>query len=190
MFFLRIPSADRLNELWTQARNASFSYDEVGATSADASPAGYHDDRHSVSLGAGSDCFGRAVAALKGWQVHTRSGIRIFPEGQDLAPDVTVLSVVRAGPLATVAPCRVIYVVDEADRFGFAYGTLPGHPEKGEESFIVEKSADGAVRFILRAFSRPNDLLTRLGGPIARQVQQRATTAYLEAMKELAAGAA
>ena len=35
------------------------------------------------------------------------------------------------GPLTAVAVCRIVAVVDEPDRYGFAYGTLPGHTERG-----------------------------------------------------------
>jgi uncharacterized protein (UPF0548 family) len=43
--------------------------------------------------------------------------------------------------------CRVVDVVDEPDRFGFAYGTLPVHPDQGEESFTVALLPDGGVVF-------------------------------------------
>jgi uncharacterized protein (UPF0548 family) len=58
--------------------------------------------------------------------------------------------------------CRVVYLVDEATRFGFGYGTLPGHPEQGEETFIVETGAEGGFRFKVRAFSRPSERPARL----------------------------
>ena len=44
------------------------------------------------------------------------------------------------------ATCRIVAVVNEPDRFGFAYGTLGTHPQRGEESFIVTRSGD-ASRF-------------------------------------------
>ena len=69
-------------------------------------------------------------------------------------------------------------------RFGFAYGTLPSHPEEGEEHFVVTRDGDGAVRFDVVAFSRPHDLLTKLGGPIPRRLQARATEHYLEGMRD------
>ena len=104
----------------------------------------------------------------------------------------TRASSLSSGPelLTTVAPCRVVYIVDEPDRFGFAYGTLPGHPEQGEEAFVVAKADDGAVRFTITAFSRPKEALARLGGPVTRFVQKRATKAYLDAMAQLAHGEA
>ena len=39
------------------------------------------------------------------------------------------------------------FLVEEANRFGFAYGTLSVHPEQGEESFVVSRDADGSVQF-------------------------------------------
>jgi uncharacterized protein (UPF0548 family) len=40
------------------------------------------------------------------------------------------------------APCRVIYTITEPRRKGFAYGTLPGHPESGEEAFTISQCDD------------------------------------------------
>src|SRR5260370_38795913 len=69
--------------------------------------------------------------------------------------------------------CRIVYVVDEEGpvrRFGFAYGTLPEHAESGEERFTVEgHEADDAVWYDILAFSRPQQLLARLGYPFARR---------------------
>lgn len=174
--------------MWVDAENSPFSYGEVGATSGSDLPAGYRHDRRIAHLGTGPDPFDGAVAALRAWGMHAQAGMRIFPEGPGLAPELTVLVVVRFGPLTTVAPCRVVYVVEEADRFGFAYGTLPGHPERGEEAFVVERDDQGAVRLTVSAFSRPTAALARLGGPVSRRFQERATTAYLDAMGQLTGG--
>ena len=84
--------------------------------------------------------------------------------------------------LGVSAPVRVVYVVDEGRRRGFAYGTLPGHPESGEEAFVVEHLEDDTVRFAITAFSRPATLLAKLGGPVSRLVQSRVTNRYLRAV--------
>jgi len=76
------------------------------------------------------------------------------------------------------APARVVYVIDEPRRKGFAYGTLPGHPESGEEAFIVELDDDGSVWLRLRAFSRPASLFWWLGYPVLRIVQEFYTRRY------------
>ena len=83
-------------------------------------------------------------------------------------------------------PCRVIYVADEPTVRGFGYGTLPGHPETGEEAFFVVLKDDGEVRFQLRAFSRPASFFVRLGGPISTLVQRFASDRYVQAMQKVA----
>lgn len=89
----------------------------------------------------------------------------------------------RLGPprLGVRIPCRVVQVVDEPHRGGFAYGTLPGHPETGEERFEVRRGPDGVVAFTVTAFSRPASALARAGGPLSRWVQGRMTERYLRA---------
>ena len=38
-------------------------------------------------------------------------------------------------------------------RFGFAYGTLPGHGGSGEERFLIERDRDDGVWYDILAFS-------------------------------------
>jgi uncharacterized protein (UPF0548 family) len=85
------------------------------------------------------------------------------------------------GPAQIIAPCRIVYVIDEPDRFGFGYGTLPGHPECGEESFVVERDGDITV-FRIMSFSRPAGTVARLGAPVARRIQLRFIDRYLDAL--------
>ena len=68
---------------------------------------------------------------------------------------------------------RIVYVIDESQRFGFAYGTLPGHVEMGEERFLIERTEDDSVWYDILAFSRPRHLLTKLGYPMIRRLQKR-----------------
>jgi len=98
------------------------------------------------------------------------------------------LSVLIIGkPLAINAPCRVVYTVDEPGRRGFAYGTLPGHPEAGEESCILEVHDDSRITFTVSAFSRPDSPLARAAGPVGRYLQHWMTSRYLNAMDSLVA---
>ena len=83
-----------------------------------------------------------------------------------------VLLRLGVGPLGLTAPCRVVRVVDEPERRGFAYGTLAGHPESGEELFVLERHRDGALELAVTAFSRPASLASRVGGPVARRAQR------------------
>ncbi len=85
------------------------------------------------------------------------------------------------GPISAVAVCRIVAVVDEPDRYGFAYGTLPGHPERGEEAFVVERRDSGPV-FTIVVFWKPAEVIARLGGPVTRHLQKKATTGYLRGL--------
>jgi uncharacterized protein (UPF0548 family) len=53
------------------------------------------------------------------------------------------------------------------------YGTLADHAERGEERFWVSHNEDDSVWYSIRAFSRPNQIVSRLGYPLVRRVQKR-----------------
>ena len=94
----------------------------------------------------------------------------------------TVLLVLPLGPTELRIACRLVDVTDTPTSFGFVYGTLPVHPECGEERFMVEHEVDGTVRFTIDVFWKPNHPLAILGAPIARRMQQRFTKGYLDAL--------
>ena len=100
-----------------------------------------------------------------------------------------MIVIARVGPVHALAPCRIVYTIDEPNRFGFAYGTLPGHPECGEEAFTVDRDEHDRATFSIVAFSRPADLPAKLGRPVARSIQVRVTHAYLDALRRFAATA-
>jgi uncharacterized protein (UPF0548 family) len=95
----------------------------------------------------------------------------------------TVIVTIGGRFVSIAAPCRITRVIDEGDRYGFVYATLPGHPERGEESFIVSMAEEGTVRFHIAAISAPADWLTRAAGPLGRAVQSVTTSAYLRSMR-------
>jgi uncharacterized protein (UPF0548 family) len=181
MFLLGVSSPTKLQTILTTALGQEPSYPEVGATSGEVFPAGYRHDRHEVLVGSHTD-FERAVEGLSHWAAHEGAGIRIFPNDQSVTVGATIVAVVSIGFATMVAPCRVVSVVSEPDKFGFAYGTLPGHPERGEEAFTVERRGEGTF-FSVRAFSKPADVLVRLSGPFGRVAQQIATRRYIAAMR-------
>jgi uncharacterized protein (UPF0548 family) len=188
VFRLRRPDAEHLSHFLARQRTAPLTYDEEGATLGDDLPTGYHHDRSSIELGTGDAVWARATTGIDRWEAPAAAGITIVPADAPIAVGTTVAILTRLGPLHVLAACRIVAVVDEADRYGFAYGTLPAHPEEGEELFVVTRDADGVVRFEITAFSRPHDLLTRLGGPVARRVQRRAMQQYLEGMRAFVSG--
>ncbi len=180
MIRLTLPSSQNFEGILALARQAQPTYVAIGATAGAKLPTGYLHDRQERRLG-GPEHFGRAKEGLRTWQAHIGSGAQIYPSKAVVVEGASVLVHVRVGPLWIVAPCRVVYVIDEPDRFGLAYGTLPGHPESGEEAFIVERGKDSTI-FRIVAFSQAAEPLARLGGPITRSVQRRATRQYLAAL--------
>ncbi|MET9019687.1 DUF1990 domain-containing protein [Actinopolymorpha sp. NPDC004070] len=164
---------------------APFTYPEVGATAGE-SPPGYGLVTRSVRVGQGQGSFDSCTNALLGWEVHRRAGLGVYADQPRATPGAVVVVVVGVGRWGVVAPCRVVHLLDEPDRRGFAYGTLPGHPEQGEESFVVARETDGTVTFTVTAFSRPGNLLTRVGGPFARRTQDLFVGRYLRAAAALA----
>lgn len=172
-----------MNRLIAALQAAQPTYSDVGATLVGRRPEGFHHNRYETDLGNGHETFQRAVEGLKAWEAHHLPGVRVFPEGQDIHTGATVAVTLGTPLLALVAPCRIVNVIDEATRWGFAYGTLPGHPEQGEEAFIVSKSSDETVRFEIVAFSQPANSLVRLSGPVGRSVQKVGTKGYLHALQ-------
>ena len=187
MLLRREPSATEAHRLLSHARSDELTYGEVGATETEYLPIGYRHDRHRRRIGAAAS-FDRAAAGLRSWQVHKGIGARVIPDEPITQVGASHLVVMRLGPVRVVAPVRIVHIIDETDRQGFAYGTLPGHPEKGEESFTVSRTSEGGTVFEITAFSRPSELLVRLGSPVARAVQNRTTERYLQALATWATG--
>lgn len=140
-----------------------LSDDHPGATAPAESPwttgpSGFRRHERSVRLGQGAAAFETASAALLEWGVKTRSGFRVEPDqGADLRvrEGSSYHLVARVGPVEVREPVRVVAVVEGPTRRGFAYGTLVGHPVRGEEAFVVTLTPDGEVRLVLRSLTRP-----------------------------------
>ena len=155
-----------------------FTYPEVGAT-AGPPPAGYRYLNASAVIGHGRTRFEEAAAEVMRWGMLRGAGLRVDATTEVAAVGSEV--VVGIGPVR--APCRVVYVVDEPDRRGFAYGTLPGHAETGEELFAVRYDpADDTVYAEVTAFSRHGTWWSRLAGPFTALVQRIVSKRYLKAV--------
>jgi uncharacterized protein (UPF0548 family) len=179
-----------MSEVLNWAAAASPTYSGPEMTLADgALPPGYHHDHYEVSLGTGGAVYERAVEGLHTWRAHELPGISVYPPDAPVEEGGTVI-VCMGKVIAIAAPCRIVKVLNESDRWGFAYGTLPGHPEEGEESFTISAAEDSSVTFGITAFSRPSDRLVRLSGPIGRAIQKKATEGYLRAMRRFVVGSA
>lgn len=155
-----------------------LTYPEVGAT-ATTLPTGYHHVQKSAVIGRGRQRFEDAAAAGMRWGMLRGAGITVRATTEVAAVGSEVI--VHLGPVQ--APCRVVYVVDEPDRRGFAYGTLPGHAESGEELFLVRYDPSTEDVFAdVTAFSRHATWWSRLASPFTSLVQNVVTTRYLRAL--------
>ncbi len=176
MLFVRKPYREVIDRFLIQQSALDFSYKEVGAT-ARTPPAGFIVDHTRTKLGEGETVFRSAVGALKNWKQFALGWVEAWPPNTPIRPGETVAVLGRGANLWWLNSCRIIYVVDESgpiNRFGFAYGTLPGHIARGEERFLIEwNQADNSVWYDILAFSQPNQLLIRLGYPAVRRAQKR-----------------
>lgn len=135
-----------------------------------------------MRVGTGFRAFTAAADAVCAWRLH--AGMHVRPQADRPRAEPGARVTVHLGPrrpgwLCIAAPCEVVWTVDEPRRRGWAYGTLPGHPERGEESFIVEwdgpDSPDGAdgggVWLTVRAFSVGGRWYSRAAGPLVPLLQ-------------------
>jgi uncharacterized protein (UPF0548 family) len=121
----------------------------------------------------------RAREALRSWASHRGIGGRVVPDGPP-EEGATVAVVIGVGPVEVLVVDRVVQVVDEPDRFGFAYGTLPGHPETGEELFLATSAGPDHVRLTVKAHARAVGVAA-VGSPVTRWIQRRAAHGYVDA---------
>lgn len=161
-----------------------FTDPAVGAT-AQGPPAGYDVDRTRVRIGEGEPAFSAARAALLRWVQFNLGWTQAWPPDAPIREGQTVAVVARTFGVWWLNAARIVYVLETPFAFGFAYGTVSGHAESGEERFLIEwDREEGGVNYDILAFSRPNVLLARLGYPLARRYQQRFREQSTAAMQQ------
>ena len=169
---------ERLQRVLVRARGAEPTYGPVGRMLA---PDVAADVDLSRQLGAGRAVFDRAVAHLRRLGPQ-RDVFTVWPPDATATLGATAVVVLAVGPVALTAVDRIVAVVDEPDRWGFAYGTLPGHPEVGEEAFVVTLAADGTVTARVTARAHLALPLGRLVQRVLAPIQRRAARAYLASL--------
>ena len=185
MFLWRKPERETLERLLAAHRGDPFSYPAVGGTQGLA-PTGYRVDHNRILIGLGLDQFKAAKAAIDAWMMFDLDWIELFPARPSVRVGTIVAVVVRHLGFWSVNISRIVYLVNEESKYGFAYGTLARHSEEGEEKFLVEHDkATDEVWYELYAFSKPKHPLARIGYPISRYLQKRFARESLSAMKRL-----
>ena len=192
MLLLRRPSPEFVRSHLAAQAALPHSYPEQGATrdaveGRPAVPARYAVDHNRVRLGHGRATFERARAALARWEMFALPWVELCWPDAPIAVGTTV-GILAGGRGWTLNACRIVYTLDESERFGFGYGTLPDHVEIGEERFLVERRAeDDSVWYELLAFSRPGHWLAKLANPYVRSVQHAFARGSLRAMARASA---
>lgn len=173
MPFIFKPNEHTTQVFLDQERSKPHSYAEIGATAVETLVSGFDNDFNQVELGTGEAVWEAAKAAIRAWKMFPGRWACIWPESTPIRAGEVVAMQAKVMGLWWLNSCRIVYVVDAPERFGFAYGTLPGHVECGEELFVVERSAEGRVRYVIKAYSRPRLWVARLGYPVARAYQRK-----------------
>ncbi len=177
MFSIRKPSSETMQRFLAEQKEREFTYSAIGDTERKP-PAGFVVDHTRVRLGDGEQVFNEAKAILTRWGhfqlgwVATSSSDIPLEQGQVVGVLARVLGV------WCLNACRIVFAINSATsdilRFGFVYGTLPGHVECGEERFLVEwDQSDNSVWYDILAFSRPHHVLARIGYPAVRRLQKK-----------------
>lgn len=188
MFSLSAPAPERIREFLSQQARCDYSHPSIAPL---VPPPGFDVDHMHEKIGQGVEAFQKAREALQRWEQFQLVWVRAFPRETPIAPGQVVAVQARFGAIIVTNACRIISVVDEegpSPRFGFTYGTLPGHIEMGAERFLVGYSSqEDAVYYDIWAFSRPRHWLARCGYPLVRRLQKRFVRDSFRTMRRVVA---
>ena len=192
MFSFIKPTRSQIDRFTAAARDTDFTYTHVGETRTEAGPPAYCIDHNTITIGHGEADFEKAKHAVRKWKMFDLGWVDICWPDTPIEEGRTVAILIRHFGFYSLNAARIVYTIDEPDRFGFAYGTLRDHGEAGEERFSVRLDREtGTVAYDLYAFSRPNYLSARLAYPLTRMLQKRfaadSKTAMRRALRRLRA---
>jgi uncharacterized protein (UPF0548 family) len=187
MFFARRPSEEAVNRFVHDSHELPLSYGPIGIVNGETPCRDL--DEAMVTIGRGESDFDRARAALIAWKQFDIGWVETFPRHAPVEEETVVAVLIKHLGFWSLNGCRVLYNVGGNGRFGFAYGTLTNHAESGEELFdvLLDPESD-EVRYRIRATSKPQAALARMGQPIVGALQARfrrdSAAAMLRATKE------
>ncbi|MEO6758831.1 MAG: DUF1990 domain-containing protein [Saprospiraceae bacterium] len=173
MPFFPKPSPAAITAFLARQSQLNYSYSGIGGTRSGETPPGFDQDSNAQELGEGEEVWRLAKTAIRQWRMFPGGWAFMRPAETPIRAGETVAMITQVMGIWWLNACRIVYVLEDERQFGFAYGTLPGHVERGEELFLVECDAAGKVRYSIRAFSQPRHWLARLGYPLARAYQRK-----------------
>jgi len=190
MFFAQRPSREAIDRFVRDSQELPISYGPIGIVNGETPCRDL--DEATVTIGRGRTDFERAKSALAAWKQFDIGWVEVVPRHAPVEVGTVVAVLIRHLGFWSLNGCRVLYTVGGDGRFGFAYGTLTNHAESGEELFEVRLDpGNDDVTYRIRATSRPQAVLARIGQPIVRRLQARfrrdSASAMKRAMQEFSA---
>ena len=142
----------------------------------------YRRSEVTVVLGHGDAVWKRVAHEVLRWRVKTASGFVVDSTGPVSPGDRVVVRAHLFG-FTVVEPVEVVAVVQEPNRSGFSYRTMPGHPVCGEEAFIVHRYGD-EVHLTIRSLTRTaSEQPWRILYPLLLVAQRIVRRRYLRALR-------
>ena len=185
MFLLRRPNEEQIRRVLAAQKDHPLYYSDIDAAIGNVR-GDYNRDHNRTRLGEGVGVFERAVEAINRWEMFNIGWVELCWPDVPIAPHSMVAVLASHVGFWSLNVCRIVSVIDERSesrRYGFIYGTLPDHAERGQEQFSVEwRRTDDSVWYDILAYSRPNQFLAKLGYPVARLLQKRFARDSMAAM--------
>ena len=154
---------------WTAQRGAGLTVTDVRPASG------------PMYSGVGFDAEGHPIAPSR-----TEAEQRFDADGTPyVSPGATMRVAGRVRGLRADAELRVIFVVEEPRRVGFALGTVGDSVVSGEESFMLDWYDNDEVWFTVRAFDAPRAVLYRMLPALTKRRRRELFTRYLRAISPL-----
>lgn len=188
MFLISEPNEKSIAQFIQEQRGEPVSYSETGFSRSGSAPNDYNVDHNRLQIGTGQENFGQAVKAVQNWKMFDLDWMKLYPNTTPIEIGETVAIIIKHFGFYSLNAARIVYVFEETnaaiEKYGFAYGTLTEHGERGEERFSVEfHKKDESVWYDLFAFSQPKHLLAKLGYPFSRLLQKQFAEESKQAMK-------
>ncbi len=143
MFLLSKPTQGSIQSFINAQKDQPYLYAEVGS-SREGAPAGYNRDHNRIRLGTGKEVFEFRNARAETVEMFAMPWVQLCWPDTPAECGATVAVLVSHLGFWSLNACRIVYVIEDLgrlQRYGFAYGTLPDHSERGEERFTVDTTA-------------------------------------------------
>lgn len=183
MIRFREPLTADIRDFLNSNALTAFSFPDLGCTRG-RNVAGFNTDRFRIELGTGEAVYEKAKRALRDWRGFATDWVRLCWPYKKIVPGTVVAVLISHYGLYSVNACRVVYVVDEPKRFGFALGSLTSHVLRGEMLSLVYQEDDNRVFYEVTTISRPGHWLSWVFYPLGRHLQNSFARDSLHALLE------